>query len=87
MISGAQEHALVSLCHKFINSGDDVTLAHLMDAVSATIPNHQSQEWDSWSKHMDRLNEVWVLRHKEGENIPWPKVREITWALITTLFT
>ena len=36
MLSETEEKALLELCKKFINSGDDITLAHLLDLVNST---------------------------------------------------
>lgn len=66
--------ALLAIGAKFINSGDDVTLAHLLDAVSDAIPDHKSQDWKDWAKYMEDLNQAWVSIHKEGMEIPWPTV-------------
>ena len=77
MLSEEQEQALVSLCNRFITSGEDVGLAHLVDLVNSTIPNQDSQEWKAWTKHIDQLNKTWLLINKEGEDIPWPMVHTI----------
>jgi len=74
MVSQANRTSLLNLVKKFIDSDDSVTLAHLLDLVSALIPNHDTQEWKDWSKYMDCVNETWVCIHKEGEQVPWPKV-------------
>ena len=77
MLSEEQEQALVSLCNRFITSGEDVGLVHLIDLVNSTIPNQDSQEWKAWTKHMDQLNKTWLLINREGENIPWPTVHTL----------
>jgi hypothetical protein len=78
MISTPDRQALLALCDKFINSGEDVTLAHLLDLVNSTILDHESEEFKNWSKYMEQLNETWVLINKENEQIPWPDVRKYT---------
>ena len=35
---------VLTLCDQFINSDDDVTLAHLFDALSMAIPDADSQD-------------------------------------------
>lgn len=72
MIFTPDRQALLALCKKFINSGEDITLAHLLDLVNSTILDHKSEEFKDWSKDMEQLNETWVLIHKENEQIPWP---------------
>ena len=39
MISKDTRKRLIALCDRFINSGDDVTLAHLLDALNTAIPD------------------------------------------------
>jgi hypothetical protein len=78
MISTPDRQALLALCNKFINSGENVTLAHLLDLVNSTILDHESEEFKNWSKYMEQLNETWVLINKENEQIPWPDVRKYT---------
>jgi hypothetical protein len=94
MLSDAETKALLDLGTKFINSGEDVTLAHLLDLVNSTITDHMSPEWKEWSSYMEQLNIVWVSIHKEDKYLPWPKVRTpfsaITWFDVTgriTFFT
>jgi hypothetical protein len=74
MLSSTDEKALLELRKNFINSGDDITLVHLLDLVNSKIPDQESQEWQSWTKHMEQLNEAWVQIVKEEQNIPWPEV-------------
>ena len=74
MLSDAERKSLLDLGTKFINSGEDVTLAHLLDLVNSTITDHTSQEWKEWSSYMEQLNIVWVSIHKESMDLPWPKV-------------
>jgi hypothetical protein len=74
MISTSDRQALLALCNKFINSGEDVTLAHLLDLLNSTILDHESADFRDWSKYMEKLNETWVLINKENEQIPWPEV-------------
>jgi len=76
MISTPDRQALLALSDKFINSGEDVTLAHLLDLVNSTILDHESEDFREWSKYMEKLNETWVLINKENEQIPWPEVRK-----------
>jgi hypothetical protein len=76
MLSDAERKALLDLGTKFINSGEDVTLAHLLDLVNSTITDHGSPEWKEWSSYMEQLNIVWVGIHKENEDLPWPEVRK-----------
>ena len=38
-ISKDTRKRLIALCDRFINSGDDVTLAHLLDALNMAIPD------------------------------------------------
>jgi hypothetical protein len=78
MISTPDRQVLLALCDKFINSGEDVTLAHLLDLVNSTILDHESKEFKNWSKYMEKLNEAWVLINKENEQIPWPDVHKYT---------
>ena len=44
MISVLERKALLELCERFINSGKDVMLVHLMDLVNSTIKDHGSKE-------------------------------------------
>ena len=74
MISKDDRKHLIALCDRFINSGDDVTLAHLLDALNTVIPDANSQDMKDWSGYMEELNEVWVCINKEGETLPWPTV-------------
>src|SRR5271168_3277843 len=74
MISKDDRKHLIALCDRFINSGDDVTLAHLLDALNTVIPDANSQDRKDWSGYMEELNEVWVRINKEGETLPWPTV-------------
>lgn len=74
MISNDNRKSLIALCDRFINSGDDVTLAHLLDALNTAIPDANSQDRKDWSSYMEELNEVWVRVNKEGETLPWPTV-------------
>jgi len=83
MISTPDRQALLALCDKFINSGEDVTLAHLLDLVNSTSLDHESEDFKDWSKYMERLNETWVLINKENEQVPWPKVRKSAQFLIS----
>lgn len=76
MISPPDRQTLLALCDKFINSDEDVTLAHLLDLVNSTILDHKSKDFKDWSKYMEKLNEAWVLINKENEQIPWPDVRK-----------
>ena len=73
MISKDSRKRLIELCDRFINTGNDVTLAHLLDALPSAIPDANSQDRKDWSSYMEELNEVWV-RKKDGETLPWPKV-------------
>ncbi|KAJ3504352.1 hypothetical protein NLJ89_g7973 [Agrocybe chaxingu] len=73
MISAQQRTALLDLCHKFVNCGEEVNLSHLLDLLAQTIHDHESQEWQDWSKYMAELNEAWVLIYKEGEDTAWPE--------------
>jgi hypothetical protein len=74
MLSHADRQDLLNLSQKFINSGDDVSLAHLLDLVAAKIPDHKSQESKDWCRYMERLNEVWVQVYRENNQVPWPEV-------------
>lgn len=74
MISTPNRQVLLALCDKFINSGEDVTLAHLLDLVNSTILDPESEDFKDWSKYMENLNETWVLINKKNEQIPWPDV-------------
>ena len=74
MLSAAGRTALIDLCQSFISSGDEITLAHLVDAVNDTISDRESQDWKDWSKYMEVLNETWVSIVKENMRIPWPEV-------------
>jgi len=84
MLSETEEKALLELRKKFINSGDDITLAHLLDLVNSMISDQESQEWKYWTKHMEWLNEAWVQIVKEDQNIPWPEVQSSSCKVITT---
>jgi hypothetical protein len=44
MISKDTPKPLLAFCDRFINSGDDVTLAHLFDALNMAIPDADSQD-------------------------------------------
>ena len=44
MISKDDQKHLITLCDHFINSGNDVTLAHLLDALNTVIPDANSQD-------------------------------------------
>ena len=46
MISKDDRKCLIMLCDRFINSGDDVTLTHLLDVLNTVIPDANSQESD-----------------------------------------
>ena len=70
MISKDDQKHLITLCDHFINSGNDVTLAHLLDALNTVIPDANSQDRKEWSNYMEVLNEVWVHVNKEGETLP-----------------
>ena len=61
-------------CDKFQNSGENVTLAHLLDSLSSTTLDCGSEEFKEWSKYMEQLNQVWVLINKENESAEWPMV-------------
>jgi hypothetical protein len=74
MLSTAARTALLDLRHRFINSGDEINLAHLLDLVNSTIPDKDCQDWKDWSSHMESLNEAWMLIHRENQQIPWPEV-------------
>jgi hypothetical protein len=58
MISTSDRQALLALCDKFVNSGEDVTLAHLLDLVHSTILDRESADFKDWSKYMEKLNEA-----------------------------
>jgi hypothetical protein len=77
MLSEAGRKALIDLCDKFKTSSDEINLAHLIDAVNTTIPDHSSPDWKAWSNYMDQLNEAWMRIVKYNEGIPWPVVRAI----------
>lgn len=90
MISKDARKCLIALCDRFINSGDDVTLAHLLDALNTAIPDPKSQDRKDWSHYMEELNEVWVRVNKEGEILPWPTVRVrflVTLPIVTSAHT
>lgn len=74
MLSATEHQNLVSLCDQFINCGEEITLAHLIDAVNATIPDRSSHNWKEWTKHMEQLNEAWTMIVKEGVELAWPTV-------------
>ena len=65
MISKDDRKHLIALCDRFINSGDDVTLAHLLDALNMVIPDANSQDMKDWSGYMEELNEVWVCINRD----------------------
>jgi hypothetical protein len=44
MISKDAPKPLLAFCDRFINSSDDVTLAHLFDALNMAIPDADSQD-------------------------------------------
>ena len=67
MLSSAEQKHLLELCDKFQNSGEDVTLAHLLNSLSPTTLDCGSDEFKEWSKYMEQLNQVWVLIDKENE--------------------
>ena len=67
MLSSAEWKHLLELCNKFQNSGEDLTLAHLIDSLSSTTLDCGSVEFNEWSKYMEQLNQVWVLINKENE--------------------
>ena len=88
MISKDARKCLITLCDRFINSGNDVTLAHLLDALNTAIPDPKSQDRKDWSRYMEELNEVWVRVNKEGEILPWPTVRVrflVTLTIVTSV--
>ena len=67
--------ALLEKCNAFIlDTSDQINLSHLMDAVNTTIPDHESQDWKTWSSYMEILSEAWQRKFKEDEDIPWPQV-------------
>jgi len=74
MLSQGDQQDLIDLAEKFKNSGDDITLVHLLDLVQAKIPNNDSQEAKDWCRYMDCVNQAWVSIHKENELVPWPEV-------------
>jgi hypothetical protein len=71
MLSEIDKKSLLDL---FMNSGNNINLTHLLDLINTKIPDQQSQEWQVWTKHMDKLNKAWVQIMKEGMNMPWPGV-------------
>ena len=52
MISKDDQKRLIALCDHFINSGDDVILAHLLDALKTVIPDvtipATRTYWETW---------------------------------------
>jgi len=58
MLSKIDRESLLKLSESF-KSSDDINLAHLIDAVNTTIPDHSSPDWKAWSSYMDQLNEAW----------------------------
>ncbi|KAF8871936.1 hypothetical protein CPB84DRAFT_1753800 [Gymnopilus junonius] len=72
MLSPSDRAELLALGQQFITSGDDVTLAHLLDAIATKISDRSSPEWQAWSQYTEGLNETWVWIFKENEDIPWP---------------
>ena len=74
MLSSAEWKYLLELCDRFQNSGEDVTLAHLLDSLSSTTLDYGRDEFKEWSKYMEQLNQVWVLINKENEPTEWPTV-------------
>ncbi|KAF8878979.1 hypothetical protein CPB84DRAFT_1751763 [Gymnopilus junonius] len=72
MLSPSDRAELLALGQQFITSGDDVTLAHLLDAVATKISDRSSPEWQAWSQYTEGLNETWVRIFKENKDIPWP---------------
>jgi hypothetical protein len=74
MLSSAERKSLLELCDKFQNSGENVTLAHLLDSLSSTTLDRGSEEFKEWSKYMEQLNQAWVLINKENEPSEWPTV-------------
>lgn len=74
MLSSTERKSLLELCDKFQNSGENVTLAHLLDSLGSTGLDCGSEEFKEWSKYMERLNQVWVLINKENEPAEWPTV-------------
>ena len=74
MLSPPDRQALLELCNKFINSGNDVTMAHLLNLLNSTILDHTNKEYKDWSNYMEKLNEVWVLINKENEQATYPEV-------------
>jgi hypothetical protein len=73
MLSTFDREYLLKLCESF-KCSDDVNLAHLIDAVNTTIPDHSSPDWKACTSYMDHLNEAWTQIVKENEEIPWPEV-------------
>jgi hypothetical protein len=74
MLSSDERKSLLELCDKFQNSGENVTLAHLLDSLSSTTLDRGSEEFKEWSKYMEQLNQAWVLINKENEPSEWPTV-------------
>ena len=67
MFSSAERKHLLELCNKFQNSGEDVTLAHLLDSLSSTTLDCGSDGFKEWSKYMEQLNQVWVQAKPVGK--------------------
>jgi hypothetical protein len=38
------------------------------------VPPLGSEEFEEWSKYMEKLNQVWVFINKENEPAQWPMV-------------
>jgi hypothetical protein len=60
MISPSDWKSLLDICNKFINSGEDITLAHLLDSLNSISLDHtsDSEEYKDWSNYMEKLNEA-----------------------------
>ena len=70
-----QNEELLTAHHDFITNGT-AELIDLLNLVERIIPDNDDPKRKEWTKHMDRLCDVWQ-RRTEGEDVAWPDVRQI----------
>lgn len=74
MVSAWDHGILLEVCNKFIKYSEDINLSHLLNAVHTLILDQDSNDFKNWSKHMEVLNETWMLINIENQLVNWPKV-------------
>ncbi len=78
-----QNEELLTAHRDFITNGS-AELIELLSLVERIIPDKDDLKRKEWTKHMDRLCDVWQ-RRTDGEDVAWPDVCLIRFIFKLTL--